>query len=227
MPLYHILFNFSEGLKETIRVPKGTIEELKAWIEEVTEKLGLEVTQYLDNPKHWANYEPDKSIANDIASDYVERHNNKVMRFYFDLQNWAENPESDYEELTPEIAETFWYGLQTLRLPFHRWSRDYYVSEMKHLFDVMTNGHSKEVTWDTKKLTLKQAASVIHLFADYLDYHDVRLELPYKQSFLVTGDKYYWCPTHGAIFNEDVVEKSNGKIYCPVSRCKGLADYND
>ena len=225
MPLYHCLFSFSQGINQTIKVPKGTIDMIKDWIEEVTLKLGLKITQYLDNPKYWECYEPDESISNEIASEYVEQHNSTVRQFYHDLQRWVKNPPEDYDELTPEIAQTFWHGLEMLRLPYHRWSKEYYTNEMEHLFDVMTRGESREVSWNTKKLTLKQAASVIHLFETYLDYHDVRLELPYKRDFLVDDNQYHWCPNHGAIYNDDVIEKGD-KIYCLVSNCNGLSDYN-
>lgn len=220
MALYRIFFNFSIGLKKTIKVPIGTYEVLRNHVDEVTDMLGLKVEQYKENHPCWNRHSPPEGIDNGIACEVVADHNRFVRKFYRDLQKWSSNPPKDYEELTPELAKTIWYGLMTLSLTHDRWTRDAYIVEMEKLFDVMCGEETDGIEFDEEALTPKQAAAVIALFAPYLDRDDVRLELPNNHDYLVTSDEYYWCPVHGAWHENDVEVDDEGNVICPAKGCE-------
>lgn len=221
MPSYHTFFMCSAGLKNTMKVPVGTREEIQKHVERITKECGLEIEQYEDNPSHWRRYEPAESVDDKKASSLVRQHNGWVEWLHGRLEVWSKNPPDKYEELTPEFASTIWYGLSKLRLPAQRWSAEYYQQEMQRLFDVMRGEDDDEVSWGTDPLTPRQAADVIHLFDTYLDKHDIRLELPRGgEDHLITSDEYDWCPEHGAIPIDDTEEDDEGNIICP--ECKEI-----
>lgn len=218
MVSHHVMFSFSTGLNKSIKVPKGKCEEIKAAVEWITKEAGLEVEKYMENPPHWKSYTPAKNIKDNRACELVRDHNAWVQRLYKNIAEWSKNPPKDYEEMTPEFASSIWYGLDTLDIPISRWSKEYYKQEMQELFDIMTGSEDFPTEWGEKKLTPKQAAAVIHLFEEYLDEHDIRLELPKGGDTLLDSDEYFWCENHGAIPHDEAEETKRGKIRCPI--CK-------
>ena len=221
MPSYNTFFMFAAGLKNTIKVPIGMCATIKKHVEHITNVGGLEVTKYKDNPPHWVHYEPNKNVNDKIASGLVHDHNTWVEWIHGQLAEWSKNPPEEYEEMTPEFAETIWYGMSKLNLPVQRWSADYYQGKMQRLFDVMRGEDDNEINWEGKPLTPRQAAEVIHLFDAYLDNHDIRLELPQgSDDYLLTSDEYYWCPEHGAIPCDETEEDGEGNTICP--ECKEI-----
>ena len=47
-----VFFSMSTGLKKPIHVKRGTLQDARDAVAFIEEVLGLETTQYLDNPKH-------------------------------------------------------------------------------------------------------------------------------------------------------------------------------
>lgn len=109
------------------------------------------------------------------------------------------------EKLTPEGAATFWHGLTEIDVPPARWTRDYYVERMQHVYEVLRGVDSEGVAFDAKPLSSKQAAAVVRVIDRYLDKHDTRLDVPRGRDHLAASDDggYDWCDTHGAVHWDD------------------------
>lgn len=222
MPSYHSFFMFQTSLKNPMKVQIGTCEKIREHVEHITEECGLKIEQFEDNSPHWERYEPSDSVDDKTASNLVRQHNGWVEWLYGRLAEWSKNPPKEYEEMTPEFAETVWHGFSKLHLPVERWSADYYQEEMQRLFDVMRGEDDDEIIWNGDPLTPRQAAEVINLFDMYLDKHDVRLELPQGwDDQLLNADEYAWCPEHGAIPVDDTeYDEENDNVLCP--ECKEI-----
>lgn len=66
---------------------------------------------------------------------------------------------------------------------------------MGSLYEVMRGRPSEGITFDVKALTPAQAGAVIRLFEQFLDTHDVRLEVPHGYDHLASSldGGYQWC----------------------------------
>lgn len=203
---FHVFFDFSVGLAETLMVPKGTLAGILCHVQEVEFVFGLETEQYLDNPPHWKATKPTKQISDDVYCDTASRHNDWVRRLYRLFGEWSKSPAADGEQLTPENAKTFWHALTTFDVPPERWTADYYRERMEHLYRVMRGRDSEGVTFDAKALNIKQAAAVITLFDQYLDPADLRLDVPNGRDYLASSSDggYDWCEKCGPMVWEDV-----------------------
>ncbi len=197
---FHVFFAFSEGLSETLRVPKGTAANAIAHVEEVERTLGLKRSKYKDNPVHWDHWDKQwragfPKVDDKVLCETVEDHNKWVQRLYWLFGEWAKNPVEDGEDLTPEIAATFWHGLQELKVRPERWTGDYYRARMDDLYEVMRGRKAAGMSFDTKALTTKQAAAVIRIFDQYLDPDDYRLDVPDGYDYLASSydGGYSWC----------------------------------
>lgn len=200
--MFHVYFSMSTGLKAPIIVPKGWTEQVIEHVAEVESRLGIEREKYLDNPVHW-KHPTFEWVSNEVLCETAEIHNRWVRRVYNSLATWSHEPIPDGEILTPEQAEQFWPGLEMIDVPPEQWTGDYYVERIKSLFAVMTKGEDEGVTFGARKLTIKQAAAVIHLFEQYLNHNHVNLEVPKGRDFLI--DNYSWCEKCGAgILPEDI-----------------------
>jgi hypothetical protein len=189
--MFNDLFSLSTGLRDSIRAPRGTFERIMSHVKGVENALGIKRAKYLDNPEQWSipSFE---NISDETLCETVEFHNEWVRRLHRSFVEWSANPPMDAEEITPEQAERFWPGLETIEVPVTRWTQKYYVARMQHLFSVMTTGEEEDgVIFDAKKLTPRQAEAVIVLFEQYIDSHDTRLAVPKGGDYL-TGD-YEWC----------------------------------
>ena len=218
MPAFKTFFMFASGLDRTVRVPRGTVDNIRNHIDDTTRQCKLKIVKFGDNPPHWNQYEPAADIDNDTASHLVRGHNRWVELLYEKLGRWTQSPPEEYEELTPEIANELWYGFSMLHLPVHRWSQEYFQEEMQELFDVMRGHDVGGIIWDEEPLAPKQAAAVIQLFESYLDNHDSRLELSHGHGMdgqLLNKDQYLWCPEDGAIPCHLADEDDEGCAICP------------
>lgn len=112
---------------------------------------------------------------------------------------WSKKPVDDGEELTPEDAKRFWFGLRELSVPVYKWTADYYRDRMEHVYEVLRGREHEGVTLDKemkeKPLTPRQAAAVIRLFSEYLDPADLRLDVPWDCDYLASSSDggYEWC----------------------------------
>lgn len=111
------------------------------------------------------------------------------------------------EKLTPKQAQTFWRALHEISVPPSRWTRELYVGRMDHLYEVMRGREHEGVTFNAHKpLSPKQAAAVVGLFAEYLDDHDMSLDVPNGRDCLASSydGGYEWCKTCGPMDPDDV-----------------------
>lgn len=212
-----VFFSFSTGLRETIKVPNGTIASIRQHVNDVESALLLKSERYKDNPAHWtSDSKRFEDIDDDALCQTVMAHNNWVRRLYGDIADWSQSPVQYGEDLTPEIAATFWHALEILDVPVHRWTGEYYRNRMEHLYQVM-RGHTDEgVTFDARKLTPQQAGAVVGLFETFLDPQDLRLEVPKGCDYLASSyyGEYDWCQRCGAVLPE--YAENCRKRSCPV-----------
>lgn len=196
--MYHVYFLFSEGLSRPIIVAPGFLEKALAHVAEIEEGLRLEKA-----PRRWDMRVLEGADDKPLCA-LADKHNDWVRWVYGRFEHWAENPPDNGEELTPEQASRFWHALQMIDVPPRKWTKDYFIGRMKHLFDVMTGNESEGVTFDSDMpLTREQAGAVITLLGDYLDRWDTRLTVPKGRKFLVESDEYTWCGKCGCAWYED------------------------
>jgi hypothetical protein len=221
---HHVFFMFAEGLAKPMRVPKGTRERMLAHVAEVERTLQLKTEKYLNNPPHWTSESTRfKGIDDKIVCRAVEDHNRMVRWFYRILSEASGKPKGkDTELLTPKQAAEFWHGLQILEVDPDRWTADYYRERMEEMYEVLRGRPTNGTAFDAKALNTKQANAVICLFSQYLDSHDIRLEVPWQRDHLVDSEEYRWCERCGAIAIDDVFESDDDNLKCP--KCKKALD---
>jgi hypothetical protein len=212
---FRLFFELSTGLTATVTVPHGTLQRLIAHVEEIERTLKLKRVRYKENPAHWDrnNF---SGIPDELLCKTVDEHNRLVIWFYQQLLEWNKTPVADGEPLTPEDAQQFWHGLTRLNIQPHRWTREYYVARMESLYEVMRGRESDGVTFDEKALTPKQAAAVVRVFDQYLDKHDMRLEVPNGHDHLASSydGGYHWCEKCGPMKWDDAMDCKRRK--CPL-----------
>lgn len=224
---FHVFFAFSSGLSETLKVPKGTLKSIINHIQHIEMVLGFKKEKYKNNPIHWVSTEPTIDISDEIYCSEIEKHNLWVRCLYEDFDKWFKFPVPDGELLSPEDAQKFWYALQVIDVPPHRWTADYYRKRMEILYEVMRGHESEGIIFDEKPLSPKQAGAVIHLFEQYLDPGDIRLSVPKGHDSLFSSDEYIWCDKCGAIAEDDVeseVRNCRKRGGCPLREQYGRED---
>lgn len=215
---YHTFFMFSEGLAKTIKVPAGTKKEIADHVEWIESTLNIKREKYLDNPEHWEhnNY---SDIKDDILCESARKHNTWVRYMYAIFEKWSKSPApTNTEEITPKYAKSFWPALQLIIVSPERWTAQYYNDRMDTIYEVMRGRETEGISFDEKPLTAKQAGNVIQLFAEFLDEHDIRLDVPKgcDQLFASYNGGYEWCQNCGAIRFEDA--KICNKRKCPLRK---------
>jgi ribosomal protein L40E len=228
---YQVFFDFSLGLAQRLRVPAGTKKAIIAHVEEVESVLGLKRTQYENNAIHWDNFDPEfmngfPSVDNEVLCNTVLEHNAWVRGCYRDFADWSEKPFKSSkghtgEWITPKDAKKFWHGFQRLEVGASRWTPDYYIDRMEHLYEVMRGRESEGVTFGEKALTTKQAAQVINLFSTFLDHADRRLDVPNGYDYLASSydGGYDWCEKCGPVHPDDA--DACRKRKCPIRAERG------
>lgn len=222
---YSVFFDFSTGLERPVLVPAGTTKAIMEHVERVEATLGLKRTQSGQDDQraiYWDHFDPEyrqgfPSVVDDILCTTIQTHNDWVRMLFASLSEWATNPIVGGETMTPEDAKLFWHGLQLLTVNPDRWTRKYYVHRMEHLYEVMRGREHEGVLFDAKKLSEKQAAAVIRVFAEYLDAFDMRLDVPRERDYLASSydGGYDWCEGCGAITPDDA--SACRKRKCPLA----------
>lgn len=216
---YRTFFSFAAGLSKPVHCPAGTLASIMRHVEDVEKRLGLEREKYLENPVHWNHwkYRPAFLVMEKkILCKAVEEHNGWVRWLYDRLGEWYESPVKDGEVITPEQAVEFWHALEILHVPAQQWTREYYVARMEACYSVMRGNETEGVTFDERKLTPKQAGAVICLFSEFLDSHDMRLDVPNGHDCLASSydGGYEWCEKCGPMRPDDVGDCKRRK--CPL-----------
>lgn len=221
--IHHVFFGFTAGLKKSIKVPKGTLARLRAHVVELERRLGLQRDQYRDNPPHWSTASKRfDGIDNEIVCEAVEEHNSLVRWLYDRLADQAFNGPA--EKLTPKAFAKLLPALQMLDVESERWTKEYYKARMETLYEVMRGRETDGISFNAKALTPEQAGAAIVLFSQFLDTHDIRLDVPWKHDSLAESDAYRWCEKCGiAVVYDDLIEMKDGDGYkCP--KCKKEID---
>ena len=201
---FHTFFDFKAGLAAPILAPSGTYENIMNHVRKVESTLGFETEQYGDNPKHWKSTRPKDGTPDTILCETAEQHNDWVRSLYEDFSRWAETPTPGGEVITPKVAKDFWHGLRMIDVPPERWTADYYKARMDAIYSAMRYNLSTDgMTFDADVLTTEQAVAVIRLFDQYLDSHDMRLEVPMGRDELYGSDDYNYCEGCGGIIHAD------------------------
>lgn len=208
---YRTWFEFATGLSKAMTVPPGTKAALVAHVEDVERTLSIERTKFEDNPVHWDTHFKKNlfsAVSDQVLCDTVEKHNRWVRRMYRQFAEWSEKPPTPGETLTPEDCAAFWFGFELLRVPVARWTREFYRARMNNVYDQLRGIESEEGgSLDAPKLTPKQAAAVICVFSQYLDLHDLRLDVPHGHDYLASSydGGYDWCGTCARAMHPDDV----------------------
>lgn len=227
---FSVFFSFSVGLSASLMVPKGSKAQFVEHVAEVSRTLGLKVAEksHPDNSPSWDHWADNfrqgfPDVPDELLCKTVEEHNTWVRWVYDRFATWSKDPVSDGEELTPADAATFWHGLELLKVDPDRWTRDYYVERMGELYEAMRGRKygAAGMTFDAKPLTPRQCAAVINLFDQYLDNHDMRLDVPKGHDRLASSydGGYDWCTKCGAVTPED--GEACGKRKCPLREERG------
>ncbi len=196
---YRVYFELSAGLAHPIKAEPGTLARAIANVKKVEKILGFKITQYKDNPPRWERMTPAKGVSDKVWCDLAETHNNYVRQLYDQITEWEETPPENYETITIEDAQKFWYGLRLIHVPTASWTGDYYRDRMETVYNVMRGNETEGITFDADALTIEQASQVIALFAEYLDADDLRLEVPDGHDYLASSSDggYCWCDCCG------------------------------
>lgn len=212
---YHVLFNMSTGLSSPITVPKGTLDKILAHVQDIEQTLGYETVQYKNDTKGWKTTDPKAGVSDETFCQVVEQHNAFIRQLYRDFGGFSEKPAIDGELITPKQSTAFWHGLITIEVPLERWTEEYFRARMDDLYETM-RGRGEFVTFDSKPLTIRQAADVIGLFSAFIDKWDLRLDVPIPCDSLASSSDggYIWCERCGAV-TEDHAEKCT-KRKCPI-----------
>ncbi len=218
---FHVFFSMSVGLSCPLMVPKGKLAEILRHVQWVEAELGYKTEQYRDNPKHWKTTAPKEGVSDETYCETAEAHNDYVRSLYDDFGKWSKEPSEDGEIITPDDAKQFWHGLQTINVPLSRWTKEYFKARMDALYETMRGRDAEGVSFDAKPLTIEQASAVITLFDQYLDDHDIRLEVPKGYDSLYSSDDYAWCDKCGAVHWDDVdyeIKRCRKKGGCSLRR---------
>ena len=192
---HHVFFSFSSGLAKPLKVPTGTIKDITDHIKWVERTLDMQ-SPGGGSIWHWFNLRDACSRAEmTTLCEVATKHNDFVRWLYERFSAWYKEPVKGGETLTLAKAKGFWEALHQIPVPVEKWTPDYYIARMEHLYEVMRGRESEGVTFGVKALTPKQAAAVINIFSTYLDDDDRRLDVPKGRDYLASSydGGYSWC----------------------------------
>lgn len=210
---FHVFFVFAAGLAKPIRCPKGTLADIMKHVADVEAKHGVKPETYNGRVRwcHFALREAIAALSDKDACRLADEHNAWVRWIYDRFTVWSEKPITGKgsEKITPAAAKKFWYALTMIDVPAERWTGDYYRARMDAAYEAMRGrggrGGGEGFTFDAEPLSEKQAAAVMILFSQWLDTHDIRLDVPNGHDCLKAScdGGYEWCADCGAIDEDD------------------------
>jgi len=219
-------FMFTRGLLHPVDVQVGTLALIESHKAMLVEALGLG-----DDPTEWRWAVRDKfrtrSVPSSRGQDLVparaedaglltDKHVRAIAsdhQHFVDeiwtrlLPDQAELLGGERETITVEHAAEFWPICSLpIEVPYWRWTAEHYHDRMEHAYEVMRGRASEGEHFDEDPLTVRQANAVIKVFSQWMDEHDVRLEVPNGHDDLKRSDtgEYEWCEHCGAIDEDEV-----------------------
>jgi len=202
---FAVFFDFSTGFKCDLYFEPGTYERVLSRIRETEQQLGITRETY-NGQCRWTRH---PLVAQDTPDDVycraVEKHNATVRWFYAECTKAPKQPEGGRtEKISPEMAAELFIGLEQITVPPELWTDDYYRARMESMYDTLRGRPSEGMTFDSDALSVKQARDVIVLFSQYLDTHDIRLDVCKGQDWLTESAGYFWCSQCGAVDYDDL-----------------------
>lgn len=196
---FHVFFDLSVGIKEPVWIPNNSIRRVVSRIAKTEETLGIERELYADNLR-W-NYWPlfKKEVTKQVLCRAVESHNRMVRWFHDVLTNGSKTQKKGMEEeLTLEVAESFWFALKQLHVPPEKWTSEYYQARMESVYEAMRGRVCEGVMFGSESLSIEQAKEVIVMFSSWLDTTDIRLDVIKGYDHLSPSEDYEWCGNCGS-----------------------------
>lgn len=201
---FHVFFDFSTGLSGDVTVREGTFETMCKQVDETEKILGIECEEY-NGVLRWKHpLVRNEELTDEEYCSIVDDHNWRVRWFYNHLVECQENAPKNREIITPEMAETFWFGLTILSVPLNRWTDEYYQARMDAMYDCLRGRESEGMSYGSDALSVSQAKDVIVMFSQWLDKGDIRLDVIKGEDRLCRSDDYQWCCSCGAVDFDDI-----------------------
>lgn len=188
-------------------------------VNETERKLGIR-REYYEGSCRW-NHFPlvAKTVSDEDYCDAVEKHNSMVRWFYEECSvAGKEATEQRPEGISPEMAKNLFIGLQQLRVPPEKWTSEYYQARMEAIYSTLRGRSEEGMTFDSEPLSINQARDVIVLFSQFLDSHDIRLEVCKGHDGLTNSysEGYFWCQKCGAVDYDDLPDEfDRDESVCP------------
>lgn len=210
---YQTFFNFSDSLLQDLVVPTGTVKRVRDHICKTAE--ALQIKPFDEQAWVWDN---NTAVNDEVLCAAVEEHNRFVMHFHDQLSAWAEKPMSEGETFTVSESKRLFKFLNTMRVPLERWSEEYFIEQMRVIYEVMRGRSENGITFDAKPLSPEQCDAVLTLFSEFMDKHDVRVAVLKGKDMI--GSRYYgewdWCEKCAASIA--VEDRGCAKRGCPVRK---------
>lgn len=204
---FKVFFDFSVGFSKTLYFCKGTYKRVLEGVNATERRLKIR-RQYCRGACRWNNFPlVDGGISNEEYCDAVEKHNSLVEWFYEQCSQAPCEPQQGREEaITPGMASNLFIGLRQLTVRPERWTYEYYQSRMEAMYDTLRGRPREGMIFDSEPLSIEQARDVIVIFAQYLDSHDIRLDVCRGHDSLTNSysEGYFWCDQCGAISYDDL-----------------------
>lgn len=225
---FFVYFDFSVGFNTTLFFRKGTYERVLLAVNETERRLGIR-REYYEGSCRW-NHWPlvAKTVSDKDYCDAVEKHNS-IVRWFYEECSKASNEATKQrpEAISPDMATNLFIGLQQLTVPVQKWTYEYYQARMEAIYDTLRGRPEEGMTFDSEPLSIEQARDVVVLFAQYLDSHDIRLEVCKGHDSLTNSysEGYFWCSKCGAVDYDDLPDEfDTDKSVCPECVTNGDCD---
>lgn len=216
---FMVYFDFSTGFERIMFFRKGTYERILFAINKTERRLGIR-REYYEGACRWNRWPlVAKTVSDKDYCDAVEQHNSMVRWFFEEcLEAGYEATEQRPEGISPDMATNLFIGLQQLTVPTENWTHEYYQARMEAIYSTLRGRSEEGMTFDSEPLSINQARDVIVLFAQYLDLHDIRLEVCKGHDRLTNSysEGYFWCSKCGAVDYNDLPDDFNtDESVCP------------
>jgi hypothetical protein len=215
--VFKVFFDFTVGFSRDLYFPAGTYQRVFSVIRETEKQLRIPIETYRGELRWgaWSGEHLDDDKYCDIAWD----HNRMVERFYKNCTEATTYPTKKRpERITVNAAKRLFVGLRRIEIQPERWSAAHYQKKMQSIYKVMRGQESEGATFDSDPLTVSQARAVIILFSQFLDRHDIRLDVCKGDDWLTNSydEGYFWCSGCGAVDYEDLPFRYPlDNDYCP------------
>lgn len=203
---FSAFFDLSTGFGSTLYFRAGTYDRILNAVNSTERRLKIR-REYYNGECRWNRWPLVGDVSDEDYCHAVEDHNRMVRGFYADCCEAATEPTDEQPEpITPEMAKNLFIGLKQLVVPTERWTPEYYQARMEAMYETLRGRPAEGMSFQAEPLTIEQARDVIVLFAQYLDSHDIRLDVCRGNDHLTnsSSEGYFWCSECGAVDYDDL-----------------------